>query len=120
MRLNIIYTVIICTVISLSCACLAQTNLQATSESTPSFDLAGSPLPGPGVYAMPFTPVLATPIAEFPQPVLQVGASNSTGENIVGAQNATMSALPQQVNPLLIAPRLAGAPISYDLYPRAR
>ncbi len=118
MRFNIIYAVM--TVMFGSCICSAQTNLQMTNESTASLDFAVSALPGPGVYAMPFTPLLATPMIELPQPVLQVGASNSTGENTVGAQNETMSALPQQVNPLLIAPRLAGAPISDDLYPRAR
>ncbi len=111
--------IILCAVTFLSCGCLAQTN-SPTADQPQSLDLAGSPIPGPGLYSLPSAPLLATPTANLSQPTLQVGASNGTGENIAGAQNSTLSSLPQRAGTLLIAPRLSGAPISYDLYPRAR
>lgn len=110
--------IILCAVMFLPFGCLAQTGSQI-ADQTQHFDLADSPVPGPGLYAMPFVPLLATPTTKLPEPALQVGASNSTGDNIAGAQNSTLSSLPQRVDPLLIAPRLAGAPVSYDIYPRA-
>ncbi len=110
--------VILCAVTFLSYGCLAQTD-SPVAEHTQNLDLAGSLVPGPGLYSLPFVPLLATPTTQLSQPTLQVGASNATGDNLAGAQNSTLSSLPQQVGPLLIAPRLSGAPISYDLYPRA-
>ncbi|MGH9529268.1 MAG: hypothetical protein ACRD2S_05035 [Terriglobales bacterium] len=111
-------TILLCAVMLLSYGCLGQTG-SPTANQTQSFDFAASPAPGPGLYAMPFVPLLATPTTHLPEPALQVGASNSTGANIAGAQNSTLSSLPQRIDPLLIAPRLDGVPISYDLYPRA-
>ena len=107
----------ICAVMFLSYGCLAQTASQISNQ-TPNYDLADGPLLGPGEYAMPFVPLIATPTAQLPEPKLQVGASDATGPNMAGAQDSTLSALPQNVDPLLIAPRLTGAPISYDIYPR--
>jgi hypothetical protein len=115
-----IYALMICAVMFLASVCLAQTNFRTANESTASLDFAVSTLHGTGVYAMPFAPLLSTPIVALHQSALQVGASNSAGENFVGAQNATTSVLPQRVNPVLIVPRLAGVAISYDLYPKVR
>ncbi len=95
--------------------CFAQTSSPIANPQQ-NFDLAEPLILGPGLYSAPFIPLISTPSMNLSQPKLQVGASNSTGENIAGAQNST--ALPQQVSPRL-APRLAGATISYDLYPRA-
>jgi hypothetical protein len=110
--------IILCAIAFLSCGCLAQTS-SSIADQTQSLDLAGSPAPGPGLYSLPFVPLLATPTTQLSQPTLQVGASNATGGNVAGAETSTLSSLPQRVVPLLIAPRLSGAPISYDLYPRA-
>ncbi len=109
--------VILCGFMFLGSCCFAQTS-SLTANQPQTFDLTDRPILGPGLYATPFIPLTSTPTMNLPQPRLQVGASNSTGDNIAGAQDST--ALPQQVSPLLIAPRLVGAPISYDLYPRAR
>ena len=90
---------------------LAEDNIETSSASY-------SALPGPGMYAMPFVPLVSTPIAQLPNPPLQVGAGNATGENVTGAENATAAATPQSANPPLIEPRLSGATISSDIYPR--
>jgi hypothetical protein len=109
MRALVLYAVML-----LSYECVAQSGSPA-----PGFDFAGAHLSQPGTYSMPFTPLLETPNLNLSQPSLQVGASNSTGNNSSGAQNSTMSVLPQSIGQPLITPRLAGAPISYDLYPKA-
>ncbi len=96
--------------------CFAQTS-SSIANPPQTFDLAEPAMLGPGLYSAPFIPLISTPIMNLSEPRLQVGASNSTGDNVVGAQNSTT--LPQQVSPRLIAPRLAGATVSYDLYPRA-
>jgi hypothetical protein len=72
---------------------------------------------GPGIYAAPFVPLLSTPIAQLPSPVLQVGASNATGDNVAGAGNSTTSLAPQLATPPLIEPTVKGADVSTDLYP---
>lgn len=109
---------ILCGLMFLGSLCVAQ-NISSTSNQPQDLDLADHPMLGPGLYSTPFIPLISTPIMNLSERRMQVGASNSTGNNIAGAQNSTMSALPQQVNPLLIAPRLSGATVSYDLYPRA-
>ncbi|MGH9512288.1 MAG: hypothetical protein ACRD2U_09145 [Terriglobales bacterium] len=115
--------VILCTIVLLSAGCIAQTTSQIVDSQiaaqTPDLYLNGEPLPGPGVYAMPFIPRIATPIVELPEPPLQVGASDATGENVTGAQDRTLNTLPQRVEPPLIAPKLSGAQVSSDIYPRA-
>jgi hypothetical protein len=89
-----------------------------TEGNPPSFDYGSNPLPGPGMYAIPFTPLIMTPIAPSPRPSLQVGASNSTSDNAAGAQNSTASVLPQDVESSPMAPKLEGASVASDIYPK--
>ncbi|HEV7218982.1 MAG: hypothetical protein ACHP8A_08275 [Terriglobales bacterium] len=108
--------IILCGLIFAGIGCFAQ-NSSPIANPPQTFDFAEPAMLGPGLYSVPFIPLISTPSMNLSEPRLQVGASNSTGNNIAGAQNST--ALPQQASPFLIAPRLAGATISYDLYPKA-
>ncbi len=120
MRFNLVSlcAAVICGVVVLPVQGSAQTNSPTDTPDSPSFYLGSSSLPGPGLYAIPFTPLIMTPIANSPQPALQVGASNSTGENVAGAQDSTASVL--QSGPSAVPPKVVnGASVSYDLYPKA-
>ncbi len=94
-----------------SCGALAQ-------EGVPADSFGNEVLAVPGTYALPIIPLISTPTVALAPPVLRVGAGDSTGDNTVGAQNSTAEAL-HQGNRSLIVPRLEGAPVSQDLYPRA-
>jgi len=103
---------VLCVTILLSCGVWAQIgslNDQAASSLTEA-------LPAVGTYALPIVPLISTPSIALPQPALRVGAANSTGENVAGAQS---SSLPQQANSPVFVPLLEGAPVSEDIYPRA-
>lgn len=112
--------IILCATIFLTISSLAQTS-QYNSNSellNPIPSAENNPLPGPGTYAAPFVPLISTPSVSLPAPVLQVGATNGTGTNFVGAQNVTASSS-QLAKPSLIEPRINGdAHISSDVYPR--
>jgi hypothetical protein len=120
MRSNLLLlcAVVICGAVVLPVQGSAQTNSAPDIPDSPSFYLGTNSLPGPGLYAIPFTPLIMTPIAKSPQPALQVGASNSTGENVAGARDSTASLL--QSEPPAVTPKVVdGASVSYDLYPKA-
>ncbi len=94
---------------------LAQ-DLQSNGNSSGSFNNGIELQYLPGLYAAPFIPVLATPNAELSAPNLQVGASNATSGNEAGAQTASSLLTPA---PPSVAPRLDGAEVSTDIYPKA-
>jgi hypothetical protein len=50
-------------------------------------------VPYPGAYASPFVPQISTPEVQFATPPLQVGATNATAGNVVGASNSTVETL---------------------------
>ncbi|MCU1297928.1 MAG: hypothetical protein JWO91_2206 [Acidobacteriaceae bacterium] len=80
------YVAILCAALSTPAFVIAQVYGQATIER----GYASTWVAPPGVYALPFVPLVTTPIVEFAPPPLEVGASNATYGNIAGATASTL------------------------------
>jgi hypothetical protein len=79
-----------CTLVLLSGFCAAQAGGQATVVG----GYASTWSVPPGAYALPSSPLVATPSIESVPPPLVVGASSATGGNIAGASNSTLATEP--------------------------
>jgi len=102
---------LLCVLLAGSILALGQNSGQATVIS----GYAGTWEVAPGVYALPYVPLVNTPSVSLDAaPVSPVGASNATAGNVAGATNATLSIVSQPANGPFAIPVWYGAGSAFE------